>query len=107
MSLSFDLAYFLLSLILAVYAAFRYFRQRSKDLLLFTLSFAFLTASTTPQLIQEIANTYGVYFTITTQRILELTALALFVCFAATAVFAIKERTKRTVEDQKAEEKKP
>jgi len=100
------LAYFFLSLILVVYAAFRYFRQRNRDLLLFTLSFAFLAASTTPQMIEEMANSYGVYFTILTQRILELTALALFVCFAATAVFAIMERPKRTMQDQTAEENK-
>ena len=106
MSVPIDLAYFSLSLILAVYAAFRYFRQRNRDLLLFTLSFAFLVASTTPQLVKEIANAYTVYFSILTQRILEITALALFVCFAATAVFAIMERSKLSLKDHTADETK-
>lgn len=107
MPVQIDLAYFSLSLILTVYVAFRYFPQRTKDLLLFALSFAFLTASTAPQLIKEAANACGVYFTILAQRVLELTALAFFVGFAITAVFATMERSRRSTGDQKTEDRKP
>lgn len=87
-----EFSYFLFSLLLTAYAMWRYFIQRERGLFYISLGFTFLTTSTILQLVESLI---WVYVNITTLRLLKLSGLALFTCFAVLVVLALKEISKK------------
>jgi len=85
-----ELNYIFFSLLLVVYAVWRYFKQQNKRFFYFTLSFTFLTLSAIFRALNSILP-YGIYFNVTVLRLLELFALALFACFTVCAIIALKK----------------
>lgn len=85
-----ELNYVFFSLLLLVYSAWRYFKQRKKHLLYFALCFTFLTLSSIFQTLNSTLP-YGIYFNVTVLRLLELSGLALFACFTICAIIALKK----------------
>lgn len=86
-----ELSFVLFSLLLVIYSAWCHHKRGSKGYLHLTLSFGFLTLSTTLQMIISLMWTYGVSDSIVLIRLLELLALALFSCFTITAVVALRK----------------
>jgi len=94
MSALIELNYLFFSLPLLIYSAWRYSKRRERNMLYLTLGFAFLSASTTLQLINSLIWLYGIQVNITIQRLLELAGLAFFACFTITAIIALREISK-------------
>jgi len=85
-----ELNYVFLSLLLLIYCAWGYSKQRKKHLLYFALCFTFLTSSALFQTLNATLP-YGIYFNVTVLRVLELSGLALFVCFTICAIIALRK----------------
>ncbi len=89
--MSIEASYVFLSLLLLIYCVWRYLRQRERHLLYFALGFTFLTFSTVFQTLNSTLP-YGIYFSVSLLRLLELVALALFLCFTVCAIMALRKR---------------
>lgn len=89
-----ELNYVFFSLLLVIYGVWRYFKQRKRHLLYFTLSFAFLALSVIVRMFSSIVLVYGIHSNVTVLRLLELGGLAFFACFTITAVIALREISK-------------
>jgi len=85
-----ELNYIFFSLLLVVYAVWRYFKQQNKHFFYFILSFTFLALSAIFQALNSTLP-YGIYFNLTVLRLLELFSLALFACFTICAIIALKK----------------
>jgi hypothetical protein len=85
-----ELNYVFFSLLLLIYCIWRYLKQRKKHLLYFALCFTFLTLSAIFQTLNSTLP-YGIYFNVTVLRFLELSGLALFVCFTICAIIALRK----------------
>lgn len=85
-----ELNYVFLSLLLLIYCAWRYLKQRKKHLLYFALCFTFLTFSTVFQTLNSTLP-YGIYFNVMVLRLIELSALALFLCFTICSIIALRK----------------
>jgi hypothetical protein len=85
------LNYALFSLLLVAYCLWRYLKQRGRHLLYFTLGFTFLASSTTLQVLNAIARSYGIYLSVALLRPLELGGLALFGGFTICAIIALRK----------------
>jgi hypothetical protein len=88
-SLVIELSYVLFSLLLLAYSTRQYFKQKQKGVLYLSMGFVFLTCSSTIQLITSLLWYYGIYLTITTSRLLDLTALTMFAIFTITTIIAL------------------
>ena len=86
-----ELNYVFFSLLLVIYGAWRYYKQRKRHLLYFTLSFTFLTLSVIFEMLSSTLVYLGIYFNVTVLRLLELGGLALFACFTICAIIALKK----------------
>lgn len=85
-----ELNYVFFTLLLVIYSAWRYYKQRKRPLLHSTLCFTFLALSA---IFQTASSTivYGIYFNVTVLKFLELSSLALFACFTICAIIALKK----------------
>jgi len=86
-----ELNYVFLSLLLVIYGVWRYFKERKRHMLYFTLSFTFLTLSAIFQMLSSMLIYLGIYFNVTVLRLLELGGLALFACFTICAIIALRK----------------
>ena len=86
-----ELNYALFSLLLVAYSLWRYLKQRKGYLLYFTLGFTFLASSTTLQMLNAIARSYGIYLNVALLRLLELGGLALFAGFTICVMIALRK----------------
>ena len=84
------LNYVFLSLLLAAYSVWRYYKQRKRHLLFFTLGFTSLALSAIFQTLYSTIAYRGIYLNIRVSRLLELSGLALFACFTIFAIIATK-----------------
>jgi len=84
------LNYVFLSLLLVAYSVWRYYRQRKRHLLYFTLGFTSLALSAVFQMLDSTMVYLGIYLNIRVARLLELGGLALFACFTIFAILAAK-----------------
>jgi len=85
-----ELNYVVFSFLLAVYSARSFFKRREKHLLYVTLSFTFLAFSATVQMLNSLIGGYGTQ-PIVILRLLKLGGIALYACFAISAIIALKE----------------
>jgi len=85
-----ELNYVFFSLLLVIYGVWRYYKQRKKHLLYFTLSFTFLGLSSIFQMLGSTLIYLGIYFNVTVLRLIELIGLALFACFIIGAIIALR-----------------
>jgi len=60
-------------------------------MLYFTLDFTFLALSAIVRMLSSTILVYGIYFNILVLRLIELSSLALFACFAICAIIALKK----------------
>lgn len=86
-----ELNYIFFSLLLVIYGAWRYFKQRKRNMLYFTLSFTFLALSVIIQMLSSTILVYRIYFNVLVLRLVELSSLALFACFTICAITALKK----------------
>lgn len=86
-----ELNYVFLSLLLVIYGAWRYYKQRKRHLLYFIPSFTLLMLSVIFQMLSSTLIYLGIYFNVTVLRLLELSGLALFACFTICAIIALKK----------------
>lgn len=88
-----EVNYVVFSLLLTVYSIRSYYKQREKHLLYVTLSFTFLALSATAQMLNSLIGGYGTQ-PIVIVRLLKLGGIALYACFAISAIIALKEYSK-------------
>jgi len=86
-----ELNYTFFSLLLVAYGAWRYYKQRKRHMLYFTLSFTLLTLSAIFHTLSSKMVYLGICINLTLLRFLELGGLALFACFTIFAIIALKE----------------
>jgi len=91
-----ELNYVLFSLLLVIYATWRFFKRREKSMLYMTFSFIFLTLSITLLMSNSL-----LWFpaTITTLRLLEVGGLGLYACFIICAIVSLRKLYKTELDE--------
>lgn len=104
-SLFLELGYVFFSLLLVVYCAWRYLKQKKKHFIYFTMGFIFMTLSLSFQLFSSKWWVYIMQFGIS-YRFLELAALTFSACFVTTTIVALRE-TSKTPDTKQVVSQKP
>jgi len=104
MSLFLELGYVFSSLLLVVYCAWRYLKQKKKCFIYFSIGFIFMTLSSSFQLF---SSTWWIYIMQSgiSYRFLELAALIFSTCFVITTIVALRETNKTSDAKQPALQK--
>jgi CHASE2 domain-containing sensor protein len=89
----FELGYVFFSLLLVVYCAWHYLKQKKKHFIYFTIGFIFMTLSLSFQLFSSTWWVYIMQFGIG-YRFLELVTLAFFACFVISTIMALRETSR-------------
>jgi len=90
-----ELNYIFFSLLLVIYSAWRYFRQRERHMLHLTICFTLLTFSITLQILTSTWWTYIMHLKIPL-RLLELSGLALYTGFTISTILTLRKISAKT-----------
>lgn len=88
-----ELSYLFFSLLLVIYCVWRFFSRKERSMLYFALCFVFLAFSVLFQAVVSLGNVYGTQ-SLVIVRIVELTGLAFYACFAIIFIVGLREISK-------------